>query len=115
MANFNSEHKAVLDKLLLGYPLVRPGKMFGFPAYYANKKLCICLYEQGVGLKVPEQSAKKLLAEDPHVVPFQPLGKPKMREWIQINVDRSEDYRAYLPVFEESIEYVLAQQARGEG
>jgi hypothetical protein len=114
MANYNPDHKTVLDSLLLGHPLVRPGKMFGFPAYYANKKLCICLYEQGVGVKVPEQIAKKLLAEDAQVTPFQPLGKPKMREWIQINVSRSEDYRAYLPVFEESIEFVLAQQARGE-
>jgi hypothetical protein len=114
MANYNPDHKTVLDSLLLGHPLVRPGKMFGFPAYYANKKLCICLYEQGVGVKVPEQIAKKLLAEDAQVIPFQPLGKPKMREWIQINVSRSEDYRAYLPVFEDSIEFVLAQQARGE-
>ena len=27
--------------------------MFGFPAYYVGKKLCICLYEQGVGVKLP--------------------------------------------------------------
>ena len=110
MANFNSEHKSVLDDLLLDYPLVRPGKMFGFPAYYAGKKLCICLYEQGVGVKLPEQTATGLLAGDPNVIPFQPLGKPKMREWIQINLDRSEDYRQYLPVFEESIRFVLAGQ-----
>ncbi len=34
MANFNSDHKAVLDDLLLSFPEVRAGKMFGFPAYY---------------------------------------------------------------------------------
>jgi hypothetical protein len=113
MANFNPEHKAVLDELLLDYPQVRPGKMFGFPAYYAGKKLCICLYEQGVGIKLPEQSATKLLASDQNTVPFRPLGKPKMREWVQINLDRSGDYRQYIPVFEESIHYVLAQQAKG--
>ena len=60
MANFNSEHKAVLDDLVLSHPNVQPGKMFGFPAYYAGKKLCICLYEQGVGVKLPEQSAARL-------------------------------------------------------
>ena len=112
MANFNSEHKAVLDGLLLGHPYVRPGKMFGFPAYYAGKKLCICLYEQGVGVKLPEQSAAKLLEGDQNVVPFQPLGRPKMREWIQLNVSGSEDYWQYKSVFEESIEYVLAGQAK---
>jgi hypothetical protein len=106
VANFNSEHKAVLDDLLLSHPNVQPGKMFGFPAYYAGKKLCICLYEQGVGVKLPEQSAAKLLEVDQNVVPFQPLGRPKMHEWIQINLSRSEDYRQYQSVFEESLQHV---------
>ena len=114
MANFNSEHKAVLDDLLLGHPFVRPGKMFGFPAYYAGKKLCICLYEQGVGVKLPEQSAARLLEVDQNVVPFQPLGRPKMREWIQINLSRSEDYRQYQSVFEESIRHVWGKQQKEE-
>jgi len=100
----------VIDDLLLGNPLVRPGKMFGFPAYYVGKKLCICLYEQGVGIKSPEQSAAKLLETDRNITPFQPGGKQKMREWIQINLTHSEDYRQYESVFEESILHVLAQQ-----
>jgi hypothetical protein len=115
VANFNSEHKAVLDDLLLGHPHVRSGKMFGFPAYYTGKTLCICLYEQGVGVKLPEQTVVKLLEADPNVAPFQPLGRPKMREWIQINLSRSEDYRQYKSVFDESIRYALAQQAKSEG
>ena len=110
MANFNSEHKVVLDEMLLGHPYVRPGKMFGFPAYYVDKKLCICLYEQGVGVKLPEQTVTKLLEADQNTIPFQPLGKPKMREWIQINLGRSEDYRQYMPIFDESIQFVLRQQ-----
>ena len=112
MANFNSEHKAVLDDLLLEHPHIRPGKMFGFPAYYAGKKLCICLYEQGVGLKLPEKSAEKLLEVDQNITPFQPLGRPKMREWVQINLSRSEDYRQYELIFEESIQHVLALQEK---
>jgi hypothetical protein len=109
MANFNPQHKAVLDDILLGNPLVRPGNMFGFPAYYAGKKLCICLYELGVGVKVPEQTAAGLLETDPNTIPFQPMGKHKMRQWVQINLSRSEDYRQYTSVFDESIGYVLAQ------
>jgi len=114
MANFNSNHKTVLDNMLLSHPLVRAGKMFGFPAYYAGKKLCICLYERGVGVKLPEASAAKLLEGDPNVIPFMPIGKPKMREWVQINLERSQEYGQYLPVFEESIGFVLAQQANGD-
>lgn len=110
MAVFNPEHKAVLDDLLLAHPQVRPGKMFGFPAYTAGRKLCICLYEGGVGIKLPERFAAKLLAEDPNAVPFQPMGKSKMREWVQINLSRSEDYRHYASVFEEAIRHVLALQ-----
>ena len=114
MGEFNPQHKAVLDDLLLGHPHVRPGKMFGFPAYYAGKKLCICLYEQGVGVKLPEQSAAKLLEADRNTVPFQPMGRPKMREWVQINLGRSTDYKDYRPVFDESIRYLLAQQKEEE-
>ena len=108
MADFNPEHKAVLDDLLLAYPQVRAGKMFGFPAYYVGRKLCICLYEEGVGIKLPEQSVKRLLETDPHAIPFQPMGKPKMREWVQINLSQSEDYRQYESVFDESIRHMMA-------
>jgi hypothetical protein len=84
--------------------------MFGFPAYYVGKKLCICLYEYGVGVKIPAESAARLLREDPNVVPFQPLGRPKMREWIQINLSRSEDYHQYMSVFDESIQHMSGQE-----
>jgi hypothetical protein len=88
--------------------------MFGFPAYYVGRKLCICLYDQGVGVKLPERSATKLLETDGNAVPFRPYGKSKMREWVQINLNRSEDYRQYESVFDESIRYVLAQQEKVE-
>ena len=113
MANFNPAHKAVLDDLLLGNPLVRPGKMFGFPAYYVGKKLCISLYENGVTVKLPAATAAGLLQDDPNVVPFAPLGRPKMRAWVQINLADSQDYRRYLDVFDASIHHVLAQQEDG--
>jgi len=109
MPKFNPNHKLVLDDLLLTHPMVRPGKMFGFPAYYAGQKLCMCLYEDGLGIKLPEERAAHLLETDANVVPFMPLGRPKMREWVQINLERSEDYVRYLPVLEESICYVAKQ------
>jgi hypothetical protein len=110
MVSYSENNKVSLDELLLQNRLIRPGKMFGYPAYYVGKKLCICLYEQGVGIKLPDESVKKLLGSDPNIIPFGPLGRPKMREWIQINLERSEDYRQYQAVFDESIHYVLSQQ-----
>lgn len=105
-ARFNEAHKAVLDDMLLGDERVRPGKMFGYPAYYAGRKLAICVYEDGVGLKVPETVARELIELDPNIVPFVPLGRRRMREWIEIDVQDSEEYRGYASVFEQSIAYV---------
>jgi len=102
---FNKEHKKVLDSFLLGKIGVVQGKMFGYPAYYINKKLFACLYEDGVGIKVPESEANELIGND-GIIPFQPLGRAKMREWIQINREISEDYLKDEDIFDISIEFV---------
>jgi hypothetical protein len=102
---FNPEHRAILDSLLLCIPGVMAGKMFGYPAYYVNKKLFACIYGEGVGVKVPEEVAAELLSRR-HIVPFQPLGKPRMREWIQMNRKRSADYQSDLDTFQASINFV---------
>lgn len=112
MDKYNEDHKAVLDDLLLDYPGVHAGKMFGYPAYYAGEKLSICLYQDGVGLKVPKETAKRLLESNPNIIPFQPMGRRRMREWIQVNLENSEDYRDYLALFYESIQYVLSLQGK---
>jgi len=103
--NVESGHKAALDSLLLNIPSVAEGKMFGHAAYYVNGKLFACIYGKGVGVKVPEAVASKLLSEK-HVVPFQPLGKPKMREWIQINRATSAEFRKDMNIFRTSLEFV---------
>ena len=113
MTSFNLEHKTVLDEMLLGHPLVRPGKAFGYPAYYAGEKVCACLYERGVSLKLPEGSIAKLLETDSNALPFEPMAGRKMREWVLINLERSQDYRRYSAVFDESIQFVLDLQQKG--
>lgn len=79
--------------------------MFGYDAYYVNGKLFACIYGDGVGVKVPEEIASTLLSEK-HVISFQPLGKTKMREWIQINRARPADYRKDIGIFIASIDFV---------
>ena len=110
MPKFNPDHKTVLDEMLLSNPVVRSGHMFGYPAYYVGKKLAICHFEDGVGVKLPGEKAKHLLDHDPNVTPFQPLGRPPMREWVQINLAVSDQLLAYQTVFEESIQYLLSIQ-----
>ncbi len=104
-AKFNVDHKRVLDSILLNTPGVVPGKMFGYPAYYINKKLFACVYDNGVGIKIPENKAKDLIGKK-GIIHFQPLGRQKMREWIQINREKSEDYLKDQEIFDVSIKFV---------
>jgi hypothetical protein len=102
---FNAAHKDVLDSLLLPVPGVVAGTMFGYPAYYTGGKLFACLYGEGVAIKVPEQVAGSLVGRE-GIVRFQPMGRRPMKEWIQVNRERSEDYRKDREMFKISIEYV---------
>jgi hypothetical protein len=102
---YNQSHKDFLDIILLDNPDVKPGKMFGYPAYYVGGKLFACVYENCIGVKVPESRANELLKRE-EIIHFQPYGRKKMREWIQINRKNSEDYIKDREILEASIEYV---------
>lgn len=110
-ASYNQRHKDVLDSFMLDQPEVRAGKMFGRPAYYVGKKLFACVYGDAVGVKVPEESAEELLKKR-HIASFQPMGRARMREWIQLNRKRSGDYIKDKKTFLASISFVssLAEQ-----
>ena len=55
-----------------------------------------CLYENGLGIKVPAAIAEKLV-DGRTIIWFQPLGRAKMKEWVQIN---RSDSKKYLDDFE---------------
>lgn len=101
---FNIKHKKTLDTFLLENPLVQPGKMYGHPAYYVGGKLFASLFDDGVCVKVPEKLKEQLLKKQ-GIEPFTPMGR-KMREWILINREKSEDYKKDKEIFNKSIEYV---------
>ena len=73
-AQFNIKHKKILDSFLLQVPFVKPGKMYGHPAYYVGGKLFASLYMEGVCVKVPEPMVNELLKRN-EIVPFQPMGR----------------------------------------
>jgi len=103
---YNLKHKEVLDTFLLDNPLVKPGKMYGHPAYYVGGKLFASLFMEGVCVKVPEVLKNELL-NGKEIVPFEPMGR-KMREWILINRKNSKDYLKDQHIFEKSIEFVAS-------
>jgi len=45
-SKYREDVKATLDGLLLGLPMVRAGKMFGYPAYYVKGKLFAVLRQE---------------------------------------------------------------------
>jgi len=94
----------VLDSFLLDIPFVKPGKMYGHPAYYVGGKLFSSLFMDGVCVKLPESRVKKLI-DNKAIFPFEPMGR-KMREWILIVRGNSEEYLNDRSIFEESVEYV---------
>ncbi len=106
-SKYREDVKATLDGLLLGLPMVRAGKMFGYAAYYVKGKLFACVYGDGVGLKIPEQVANALLDSE-GIIPFQPMGRNRMREWIQINRGSAEDYMDDIEILQTSANYVAS-------
>ena len=106
-ANFNPEVKKAVDSILLKNPSVVPGKMYGYPAYYINRKLVACIYDEGVGVKVPESVANELIGKK-GIVHFQPMGRAKMREWIQINRENPGDLLKDIEIFKTSIDFVAS-------
>ena len=106
-AKFNENHKKIIDAIFEEIPEVKPGKMFGYPGYYIGGKLFACIYMNGVGLKLPEKLANQLRERD-YIDYFQPLGRKKMREWIQINRVKSEDYYKDKDVLFSSLSYVAS-------
>jgi len=105
-AQYNIKHKEVLDTFLLKIPFVKEGKMYGHPAYYIGGKLFASLYMDGVCVKIPESAVAELLKRD-GIIPFEPMGR-KMREWILIVRENSEDYRKDQGIFEASVTYVAS-------
>ena len=101
---YKDEIKLILDSFLLDISLVKPGKMYGHPAYYVKGKLFASLYMEGVCIKIPEKRVKELLIMDGFFT-FEPMGR-KMREWVFIVRDTPKDYLNDKGIFKESIKYV---------
>lgn len=79
--------------------------MFGHPAYYVGGRLFACIMGDGVGIKVPAALAAQLVAGGT-AIPFQPYGKPPMREWIFLRHRAVEEYRSDETILRQSAAFV---------
>jgi TfoX/Sxy family transcriptional regulator of competence genes len=99
-----------LEAQLLCGPDARRGQMFGHPAYYVNGKMFACAYGGVIGLKLPEALAADLIARG-RAEPFQPYGKRKMREWVQLPCDEASLHE-HRDALQASYDFVRNSQRR---
>ena len=104
----SSSRKAHLDALLLKIPGVSTKKINNLEAYFVNDKMFACISGDGVGLRLPVNTARDLQFSRADVVPFQPGALTGTREWIQINRADPAAYQQDLDLFIASIEFVRA-------
>jgi hypothetical protein len=84
-------------------PELRVGAMFGSPAAFMGKRMAFCVFESGVGAKVPEADAARLIASGT-ATPFRPYGKPAMKEWIELQAGRA-DVPRLVPVLSLALQF----------
>ena len=97
---------ALADVAEMLQPGVRSGAMFGCPAIYVGKKLTVCVYGERLGLKVPESLAIEAKAAG-RATPFQPYGKPPMREWIEV-APQDGDLAPFQDLIQAALDYARA-------
>ncbi len=105
--NHNSEHKSVMDGLLIGMPGVKGSKAFGYPAYKVNGKVFAFVGGNGVAIKLPAARVQELIAAHDAMKPFEVADGIVWREWVSIDRPQSDDYAQDIDLFEESVQFVV--------
>lgn len=95
---------AVLDCLKTLDGDAREGNLFGYPAVFLGRRIVLCVYGDGIGIRLPARYAGDLI-QSGRAVPFQPYGRSTMREWVEmhVSVDRLDEM---VPVFIEAARFV---------
>jgi hypothetical protein len=104
---FSPAVKEILDEIMLNMPEVKPGKMFGYPAYYVNKKLAVFIYYDGVVLKLPDELYNKLMSsESSKAKPFSLLNKGKGKNWTIIHHETPEEFEQDFDILGTAVQYI---------
>jgi hypothetical protein len=98
--------KSEIDAVLLKLPGVVAKKINNLDAYFVSDRMFACISGQGVGLRLPASTATELQFSRDNVVPFQPGGIGRSKEWIQIDRADAADYEKDLELFRVSLEFV---------
>ena len=102
----DATRKAQIDAVLLKLPGVVAKKINKLDAYFVSDRMFACISGDGVGLRLPANTARDLHFSRADVVPFQPAGAPATREWIQIDHADATEYEKDLALFQASLDFV---------
>ncbi len=105
MPGYRDDVLEVLDEMLSERADARRGAMFGMPGYFTGKKMFVCCFDQGIGLKLPVGRVAALQAADEAMQPHAPGGRV-MKEWVYIARADANELRADQQLLEESIAFV---------
>jgi hypothetical protein len=83
---------------------LRIGRMFGLPAGYAGRKLFVCLMEDGLIVKLPEDVAKHEVHTGKAVI-FNRQGKPS-KSWIKYRPRTAGEASRLAPILELAARHV---------
>ena len=89
---------------------IRQGKMFGCPALYVGRRLALCVYEDRIGMRVPEAVAVRAKSAG-RAEAFTPHGKKPMREWIAVTA--AEGFLDCQDLFEAALRFAERNDGAG--
>jgi hypothetical protein len=83
---------------------LRAGRMFGLPAGYAGRKMFVCLIEDGLIVKLPEQLAKEEIRRG-NATAFTRRGRPS-KTWIKYAPRNVREAHRLAPLLELAARHV---------
>ena len=98
---------AFLDEFAAHHRGVRRGQMFGLPAIYVGRRLCACLFEDGLLVRLPTEIARREIAAGAR--PHSHRGRP-MGAWVRYDPASVAAARRLTPVMELAVRHVARRQ-----
>jgi hypothetical protein len=105
---YRSELTAFLDEFAERHRGVRRGKMFGLPAIYVGRRLVICLMEDGIAIRLPEDLARRELREK-KAKPLSSRGHA-MGRWVVYSPRTASAARRLTPLVETAVRHIAERQ-----
>jgi hypothetical protein len=105
---YNAQTRDELDRLLLGVPGVTRGQMFGLPTYSVSGKAFVCVMDDSISVRLPEDTAKSM-QDGQTYLPFEPMPGRAMREWLRIRREKASEYAQDESLFYRAVEFAAAK------